>query len=246
MDQHTRLPWPSLFPGVCSKSCPLSQWCHPTISASVIPFSSCLQSFPALGSFPLRRLFPWGDQSIGASASASVLPMNVQGWLIWYPCSPSTIDESINSLALSLLYGPTLTSVHNYWKTIALTIQTFLGQVMSLLFNMLSRFVITFLPRLPKLDLMPFLFTPIAPFTIPLIVLITLDCTGLFMVWFTMVVSASITDSGTVAQWRLLNEQMKENSFLWSLPHLSQSGQTVLSMFYSTFLQTSILGCLML
>ena len=65
--------------GACSNSCPLSRWCHPTISSSVVPFSSCLQSFPASGSFPVSQFFPSGDQSIGASASASVLPMNIQG-----------------------------------------------------------------------------------------------------------------------------------------------------------------------
>ena len=71
---------PSLSPGVCSNSCPLSQWYHPTISSSVIPFSSCLQSFPASGSFPMSQLITSGGQSIEASASASVLPMNIQGW----------------------------------------------------------------------------------------------------------------------------------------------------------------------
>ena len=79
--QHTRLLCPSLSPRACSNSCPLSQWCHPTISSSVIPFSTCLQSFPASWSFLMSRLFASGGQSIGASASASVLPMNIQGWL---------------------------------------------------------------------------------------------------------------------------------------------------------------------
>ena len=78
--QHTRLPCPSLSPGVCSNSCPLSQWCHPTISSSVPPFSICPQSFPASGSFPMSGLFASGGQSIGISASSSVLPMNIQGW----------------------------------------------------------------------------------------------------------------------------------------------------------------------
>ena len=75
-----RLPSPSLSPGVCSDSCPLNPWCHPTISSSVAPFSSCLQSFPASGSFPVSWLFTSGGQSIGTSALASVLPMNIQGW----------------------------------------------------------------------------------------------------------------------------------------------------------------------
>ena len=78
--QHARLSWSSLFPGVCSNSCPLSRWCRPTISSSVIPFSSCLQSFPASGSFPMSQLFTSGGQSIGASALASVLPTNIQDW----------------------------------------------------------------------------------------------------------------------------------------------------------------------
>ena len=78
--QHTRLPCPSLSPGVCSNSCPLSRWCHPTLSSSVLPFSSCLQSCPALGPFPMSWLFTSGGQAIGASMSASVLPLNVQGW----------------------------------------------------------------------------------------------------------------------------------------------------------------------
>ena len=74
-----RLPCPSLFPRVCSNSCPLSQRSHPTVSSSVVPFSSCPQSFPASGSFPVSRVFTSGGQSIGALASASVLPMNIQG-----------------------------------------------------------------------------------------------------------------------------------------------------------------------
>ena len=78
--QHARLLYPSPTPGVCSNSCASGWWCHPTISSSVVPFSSCLQSFPALGSFLTSRLFESGGQSIGASASASVLPMNIQGW----------------------------------------------------------------------------------------------------------------------------------------------------------------------
>ena len=79
--QHARLPCPSPSPGACSNSCALSRWCHPTISYSVIPFSSCLQSFPASGSFPVSQFFESGGQNIGASALASVLPINIQGWL---------------------------------------------------------------------------------------------------------------------------------------------------------------------
>ena len=78
--QHARLPCPSPTPWACSNSCPLSWWCHPTVSSSVVPFSSCLQSFPASGSFPRSQFFTSGGQSIGASASASVLPKNIQDW----------------------------------------------------------------------------------------------------------------------------------------------------------------------
>ena len=78
--QHTRLPCPSTSPGVCSNSCPLSQWCHPIISSSVSPFSSCPQSFPASGSFPMSRLSVSDGWSSGASTSTSVLPINIQGW----------------------------------------------------------------------------------------------------------------------------------------------------------------------
>ena len=83
--QRSRLPYPSQSPRVCSNSRPLSWWCHPTISSSVIPFSSCLQSFQASGSFPMSWLFTSGGQSIRASASESVLPMNIQGWFPWCP-----------------------------------------------------------------------------------------------------------------------------------------------------------------
>ena len=126
--QHTRLPCPSPSPGVCSNSCPLSWWCYLTISSSVSAFSSYPQSFPASGSFAMSWLFAWGGQHIGVSASASVLPMNIQGWfplgltgLIFLPSkglsgvSPAEF-ASINSLVLSLLSGPVLTSIHDYWK----------------------------------------------------------------------------------------------------------------------------------
>ena len=126
--QHTRLPCPSLSPRACSNSRPLNRWCHPTILSSVVPFSSCLQSFPASGSFPMSQFFTSGGQSIGASASASVLPMNIQDWspngLVGSACSPRDSQESsptpqfksISSSLLSFLYSPTLTSIHDYWK----------------------------------------------------------------------------------------------------------------------------------
>ena len=81
--QQARLPCPSPTPRACSNSCPSSQWCHPTILSSVVPFSSCLQSFPASGSFPRSQFFVSDGQSIGVSASTSILPMNVQGWISW-------------------------------------------------------------------------------------------------------------------------------------------------------------------
>ena len=122
--QHARLPRPSLSPRVCSDSCLLSQWGHPTISSSVVPFS-CTRSFPASGSFPLSWLFTSGGQSIGASAS--VLPMNIQDWLplgltgltslqskgLSRVFSNTTVWKYQFLLALSLFYGPT---INDYWK----------------------------------------------------------------------------------------------------------------------------------
>ena len=99
--QHTRLPCPSLSPGVYSNSCHLSWWCHPTISSSVVPFSSRPQSFPASGSFPMSQFFTSGGQSIGASASASVLPMNIQGgFSLGSACGlfPSNSQDDVRTL----------------------------------------------------------------------------------------------------------------------------------------------------
>ena len=126
--------WTSPTPRACSNSSPLSQWCHPTISSSVVPFSSCPQSFPASGSFPISQFFTSGGQSIGVSASASVLPMNIQDWFplgltglislqsarreLWrdsQESSPTPQFKNINSLVLSFLYSLTLTSKHDYW-----------------------------------------------------------------------------------------------------------------------------------
>ena len=95
--QHARPPCPSPTPRACSNTCPPSGWCHPTISTSVIPFSSCLQSFPASGSSPMTQFFTWGGQSIGASASASVLPKNIQG------CFPLRLTSLISSQSKGLL-----------------------------------------------------------------------------------------------------------------------------------------------
>ena len=125
--QHARPPCPSPTPRDCSNSCPLSQWCHPTISFSVVPFSSCLQPFPASGSFLMSQFFTSGGQSIGASES--VILMNIQdlfplGWTGWISLLPKGLSrvfsntqfKSINSLVLSSLYSPTFTSIHDYWK----------------------------------------------------------------------------------------------------------------------------------
>ena len=145
------------------------------ISSSVIPFSSCLQSFPASGSFLMSQLFASGGQTIGASASASVPPMNIQnlfplGWTglislkskgLSRVFSSTMVTESINSSALSLFYCPALTLVHDYWKNHSFDYTDFcrqsnvsalfffflVGKIVSLLFKMLSRFVIVFLPK---------------------------------------------------------------------------------------------------
>ena len=149
--QQARPPCPAPTPRAYSNSCALSRWYHPTISSSVIPFSSCLQSFPASGSFPFSQFFTSGGQSTGVSAS--VLPMNIQDWFplgltglisCLLPCYSSKASilqcSAFFMVQLSHLYMTT-------WKTIALTRWTFVGKVVSLLFNMLSRLVIAFLPR---------------------------------------------------------------------------------------------------
>ena len=109
--QHTRPPCPSQTPGVYSNSCPSSWWCHPAISSSVVPFSSCPQSLPASGSFPMSQLFTWGGQSIRVSASASVLPMNTQdlppsGWTGWI---------SLQSKGLSTVFSNTTVQKHQFF-----------------------------------------------------------------------------------------------------------------------------------
>ena len=158
--QHTRLPYPLPYPRACWKSHPLSQWCHPTISSSAATFSSCPQSFPASGTFPMSWLLASGDQSIGASsASPSVLPVNIQGW---FPFGVTGLT-SLLSKGFSRVFFSTRVQRHQFWcsaffmvcklshlymttgKTIALTIWTFVSKVMSLLFNMLSRFLICYL-----------------------------------------------------------------------------------------------------
>ena len=146
--QHSRLPCPSPTPGACPNSCPLSQWCHPTSSSSVVPLSSHLQSFPASGSFLMSQFFASGGQSIGVSASASVLPINIQDW---FPLG-RTGWISLLSNALSRVFSNTTVQKHQFFvaqlylshnshihtwsleKTMALIRRTFVSKVMSLLF----------------------------------------------------------------------------------------------------------------
>ena len=161
--QHTRPPCPSPTPGVYPNPRPLSGWCHPTISTSVVPFSSHPQSFPASESFPMSQLFSSGGQRIGVSASASVFPLNFQGWfplgwtgwisLLSKGLSRVSSNTTVQTHQSSILWRSAFFMVqlsHPYTttgKTIALTIQTFfVGKVMPLLFNMLCSFAITFLP----------------------------------------------------------------------------------------------------
>ena len=165
--QHARPPCPSPTPRVHSDSCPSSHWCRPAISFSVVPFSSCPKSLPTSESFPMSQLFSWGGQSIGVSASASVLPMNTQdwtplGWTGWTSLQSKGLSSLLqhHSAKASILWRSAFFTVqlsHPYMttgKTIALTRQTFVGKVISLLLNMLSRLVITFLPRSKYLNFM--------------------------------------------------------------------------------------------
>ena len=162
--QHARPPCPSSTPRVHSNSRPLSQWRHPAISSSVILFSSCPQSLPASESFPMSQLFAWGGQSIGVSASTSVLPMNTQdlstlGWTGLISLQSKGLLSFLQhySSKASILQCSAFFTVqlsHPYMttgKTIALTRPTFVGKVISLVFNILSRLIITFLPRSKRL-----------------------------------------------------------------------------------------------
>ena len=145
--QHARLPCPSPTPGSCSNTCPLSHWCHPTISSSVVPFSSRLQSFLTSGSFLMSQFFASGGQSRPKywSFSFNINPSNEYSGLISFridwvnllevqgtlESSATPQFKSINSLALSFLYSPTLISINDYWKkkSIAVTWWTFVGKV---------------------------------------------------------------------------------------------------------------------
>ena len=159
--QHARPLCPLPTALVYPNSCLLSRWCHPTISSSVVPFSSCPQSFPASGSFQMSQLFSSGGQNIGVSDSHQSFQWTLRTDLLYdglvgSPCSPRDSQESsptpqfksINSSVLSFLYSPTLTSIHYYRKNHSFD---FVGKVMSLFFNMLSRLVIAFLPRSKRL-----------------------------------------------------------------------------------------------
>ena len=129
LQPHARLPCPSPTPGACSNSCPSSQWCHPTTSSSVIPFSSHLHTFPASRSFPMSQFFTSGGQSIRVSASASVLPMNIQDWFPlgltgWISLQSKGLSRVFSNTTVQkhqffgahFLYSPTLTSINDYWK----------------------------------------------------------------------------------------------------------------------------------
>ena len=159
--QHARPPCPSPMPGVFSNSCPSSQWCHPAISSSVVPFSSCPQSLPASGSFPVSQLFAWGGHKYW-SFSFSICPSNEHPGLICFRMDWLDLLSVQGTLKSLLQHHSSKASIlrrsafftvqlsHLYMttgKTIALTRLTFVGKVMSLLYNMLSRLVITFLPR---------------------------------------------------------------------------------------------------
>ena len=137
--QHARPPCATPTSRAYPNSCPLSWWCHPTISSSVVPLSSCIQSFPASGSSPMSHIFVSGNQNIGISASASVLPMKS---LLQHHSSKASILWHSAFFTVQFSHPYMITG-----KTIALTRLTLVGKVMSLLFNMLSRLVITFIPR---------------------------------------------------------------------------------------------------
>ena len=158
--QHTWPPHPSPTPRAYSNSCPLSRWCHPAISSSVVPFSYRLQSFPASESFLMSQFFTSGGQSIGVSASTSVLPMNIQdwfplGWPDWISLQSKGFSRVFSSTTVwrHQFFGTQhflLSSshiIHDSWKNHSFDYTDFCCKVISLLFNKLSGFVISFLLR---------------------------------------------------------------------------------------------------
>ena len=163
--QHARPSCSSPSPQICPSSCPLHRWCHPAISSSDALFSFYFQFFPAWGTFPMIQLFASGDQNTGVSVSASVLPVNEYSGLISFKIdwSDLAVQGTLKSLLqhhswkASILWHSAFFTVQlsqpcmTTGKTIVLTILTFVGRVMSLLLNTLSRFVITFLPRSKRL-----------------------------------------------------------------------------------------------
>ena len=172
--QHAGLPCLTLSPRICLNSCPLSWWCHQKVASSVAPFFSCPRSFPASGSFQMSQFFASGGQSIGASASASVLPMTIQGWFplglvglisllskgLSKVFTSTTVQKNQSIGAQSSLWSNS--HIHTWpLETIALTRQTFTCKAMSLLFNMLSRLVKAFLSR-SKHPLISWLQSPFA------------------------------------------------------------------------------------
>ena len=150
-----QIPYSSPSPGVCSNSCPVSQWCHTTISSSIVPYSFCLQSFAVSRSFPMSQLFTSSGQSTGASVSVSVLPMNIQGW---FPLGLTALIF-LQSKGLSEVFSSITVQRHQFLivqlsylymttgKIIGLIIWTSVHKAMSLFFNMLSTLVNVFLPR---------------------------------------------------------------------------------------------------
>ena len=153
--QHARPPCPSPTPGVYPDSCPLSQWCHLTMSSSVVPFSSCPQSFPASGSFQMSQFFASGSQSIGVSASISVLPMNTQdwslGWTGWISLQSKGLSRVFSNTMVrkhqffgtQLSYSPTLTSIHDYLKILFLAVlDTYLPSFLPISVLFLSYFFV--------------------------------------------------------------------------------------------------------
>ena len=224
--QHTRPPCPSPTPRVHPNPCPSSRWCHPAISSSVIPFSSCLQSFPPSGSFQMSHLFTLGGQSIAVSASASVLPKNIQDWypLEWIGWI------SLQSKGLSKVFSNTTVQKHQFFSTQlslysnshirtwalekpVLTRRTFVGKIMSLLYNMLSRLVITFLPRSKRL-LISWGQSPSA------VILVTIP-----------ILKLSRSPRNIVLEWkRILSCITRNSKILVSLFHKSRTKPKYLSM----------------